>query len=304
MNTIKIAVLAAVAAISTSALAGWSFSAGYAWRQQADTSFKGGKTAQTAPGGVYDDGRANLGAIAADGYYDWDGGTFVGIPSRTVVGKDEYALALNRKEAVAAGGDEEGAHGLTLSAGYGFYETEAFELAAVLRFAGYWGLGNGGRGGYADYDDTYRFGGGLLVDEGVLPARDNYDRLDTYEGRSYRAGGPDGRIRLKSDLYQIGFGPKVTWHVFSCLDVYGGVEALCTFVNSELDAGGARADEVNCLWGVGGHVGFTGWVTENVGFFGQVGYEWIDEDDVSAKGVSAKTDYSSLVLSAGVQVRF
>lgn len=46
------------------------------------------------------------------------------------------------------------------------------------------------------------------------------------------------------------------------------------------------------------------WTTENIGFFGQVGYEWIDEDDVSVRGVRATTDYSSLVLSAGIQVRF
>ena len=38
--------------------------------------------------------------------------------------------------------------------------------------------------------------------------------------------------------------------------------------------------------------------------YGQVGYEWIDSTDVSTGGFKADVDYSSLVLSAGVQVRF
>ena len=34
------------------------------------------------------------------------------------------------------------------------------------------------------------------------------------------------------------------------------------------------------------------------------GYEWIDKDEVSVNGISAETDFSSLVLSAGLQFRF
>ena len=37
---------------------------------------------------------------------------------------------------------------------------------------------------------------------------------------------------------------------------------------------------------------------------GEGGYEWVDKSDVSTGGFKADIDYSSLVLSAGVQVRF
>ena len=302
MKTIKLSVFAVVSAVSVSAFADWNFNIGYAWRSQAETSFKGA-AAQTPAGGVYSDGHVNLGGTAADGYPDWDGGTIGSVQNRTVPTANDYVLILNRADSVAGGSDEDSAHGLTASVGYDLYEGEVISLAANLRFAGYWGIENSSAGGYAAYRDTYRFTG-LLSGIDPSPDRTNFDAPDAYVGREYLAGGPGGRVTLKSDLYQIGLGPKVTWHVLSCLDVYGGVEALCTFVNSELDAGGASTDEVNCLWGVGGHVGFTGWMTENIGFFGQVGYEWIDEDDVAVQGIRAETDYSSLVLSAGLQIRF
>ena len=282
---------------------GWSFNAGYAWRSQAETSFSGGAPAAA---GAY----AN-GSVSADGSV-WSG-TIDELPVRPggvdtgtkTAGVSDYALRVGRTESVVTGGGEDdSASGLSLSAGYDFYDVGPVSLGANLRFAGYWGIENGVRGGFCSYNDYYRFDN--VLGASPDPTLDSVNPNLADGRRDYLAGGALGGLRttLKSDLYQIGLGPKVTWHVLTCLDVYGGVEALCTFANSELDAGGASTDEVNCLWGVGGHVGFTGWMTENIGFFGQVGYEWIDEDDVSVQGVRAETDYSSLVLSAGVQVRF
>ena len=282
---------------------GWSLTVGYAWRSQADTSFRGGAPAAA---GAY----AN-GSVSADGS-EWSG-TIDELPVRSggidtgtkEAGVSDYALLVGRTESVVSGGgDDDFAHGLTASVGYDFLDVGPVSFGANLRFAGYWGIENGVRGGFCSYNDYYRFDN--VLGDAPDPENDNVNPSIADGRRDYLAGGDLGGMRttLKSDLYQIGLGPKVTWHVLSCLDVYGGVEALCTFANSELDAGGASTDEVNCLWGVGGHVGFTGWMTENVGLFGQVGYEWIDEDDVSVRGVRAETDYSSLVLSAGLQVRF
>lgn len=303
MNAIKIFGFAAAALVSASAFADFSFNAGYSWRTPMKTSFKGTTTEITPPGGIYNDGRITFGEMAEDGYPDWEGGTFGTAQNTTVPTGNDYTLILNRDESVASGSDEDSIHGFTAAMGYDFYEGEAISIGATLRFAGYWGLNNSTPGGYMVYNDTYRFTG-LLDGRDPQPDRMNFDEPDAYEGRDYIIGGPGGRVTLKSDLYQIGLGPKVTWHALSFLDVYGGVEALCCFVNSDLDAGGAAKSEVSNLWGVGGHLGLTGYVTENIGVFGQAGYEWIDEDEIRVKGISAKTDYSSLVLSAGLQFRF
>ena len=117
--------------------------------------------------------------------------------------------------------------------------------------------------------------------------------------------------RLRSDLYQIGLGPKVTWSPFvgwcdcmSWLDVYGGVEVLCNLARTEFDADGHSSSQTDCLLGFGGNVGLVGNITDWIGIYGQVGYEWVDKSNVSTGGFKADIDYSSLVLSAGVQVRF
>ncbi len=281
---------------------GWNLNVGYSWRAKAKTSFSGG--APAAPG------EYSTGSISADGK-TWSGEIdelpvrSSGIDTGTkTAGVADYALRINRSEGVvASGSDEDCAHGLTASIGYDFGDGPV-ALGLNLRFAGYWGVKNGTRGGYCEYNDYYRFDN--VLGDAPDPTRDSVNPNLADGRREYIAGGALGGMRteLKSDLYQIAFGPKVTWHVASWLDIYGGAEALCTFANSELSAGGAKTDEVNCLWGAGGYVGLTGWLAENVGIYGQVGYEWIDEDDVSVQGIRASTDYSSLVLSAGIQVRF
>lgn len=279
---------------------GWNLNVGYSWRAKAKTFFSGG--APAAPG-VYSDGSISTDGKTWSGTIDElsvrSGGTDTGTK---MAGVSDYALRINRSEGVvASGSDEDCAHGLTASIGYDFGDGPV-ALGLNLRFAGYWGIKNGTRGGYCEYNDYYRF-------DNVRGAAPNptYDSVNPNlaDGRrEYIAGGPGGRVTLKSDLYQIALGPKVTWHAASWLDIYGGAEVLCCFANERLDAGGAKTDEVNNLWGVGINAGLTGWLDENFGIFGQIGYEWIDEDDVSVKGIRAETDYSSLVLSAGVRVRF
>ncbi len=110
--------------------------------------------------------------------------------------------------------------------------------------------------------------------------------------------------RLESDLYQIAIGPRVTWHALSWLDVYGGVDVLVNFAAMDFKADGSSTSEVETLLGFGGCVGFDAYLTDWFGIYGQVGYEWIDDAEVSAGGIAGEADFSSLVVSAGVRFRF
>jgi len=117
--------------------------------------------------------------------------------------------------------------------------------------------------------------------------------------------------RLRSDLYQIGLAPKVTWALFagwcewmSWLDVYGGLEVLCNMTYTRFEADGSSSSSTDCLLGFGGNVGLVGNITDWLGIYGQIGYEWVDKSDVSNGDFKADIDYSSLVLSAGLQFRF
>jgi len=217
--------------------------------------------------------------------------------------------------------DEERPLGLNLQACYDVYQAETWSVALGLRFAGYWGMESSSRGYYdagtkltETWIDHYVFPEespdapfaphpqfATIVDNGSTLKS---SVLDTCGSRMVST-------RLRSDLYQIGFGPRVTWSPFagwcdcmSWLDVYGGVEVLCNIAYSRFDADGASSSSTDCLIGFGGNVGFVGNITDWLGIYGQVGYEWVDGTEVSTGGFDADIDYSSLVLSAGVQFRF
>ena len=117
-------------------------------------------------------------------------------------------------------------------------------------------------------------------------------------------GGAAVRSRLTADLYQIGLGPTVTWHALSWLDAYAGVAALCNIASLDFDAGSQSSSETQCRLGFAGEVGLVGYLTENLGIYGEVGYEWIDGFDTSVDGLSADVDFSSLMVSAGVVLAF
>ncbi len=301
----------AVAVVATcAALAdGWKVSAGPAWRARTKTSFSGGST---PPDGVY-----QTGSFSADGS-EWSGDIDElpvrsgGIDTGTKVSDvSDYALRVGRTESIAQGGaDDDERMGLSVSIDRAFAEAGPFSFSANLRFAGYWGMENGVRGGYCSYNDYYRFDS--VLGDSPDPVLDSVNP-DLADGRrDYLAGGAVDTMRtaLKSDLYQIGLGPRVSAEAFRwcrplCwIDVYAGAEALCNIIDNDFDVGGARMSDVNCRLGFGGYVGLTGNLVPHVSVFAQVGYEWVDEDTVSAHGIKAETDYSSLVLSAGLMFRF
>ena len=295
----------ALSAESENSYGRFHFGAGYAWRSNVKTDFSGvdGASARNygSKYGAYDD---NAMWKSDD---NWSGGK-IGTGRFTDPTTDPelpmYHVAMERSDSLGSGSDEEGMHGLNISAGYDFFDVGDFTFGCNLCFASYLGLGNSRPGGYARYRDYFGFSF-PYPDLGIEPVSgDDYTDVEQFYDREYLAGARVQTMKYKADLYQVGLGPKVTWHVLDCLDLYAEVDALFNFIDQELDAGAASTDECDFRIGVGGNVGFTGWVTENFGFYGQVGYEWIDDADIETHGCKADTDFSSLVISAGIQFRF
>lgn len=216
--------------------------------------------------------------------------------------------------------DEERPLGLNLQGCYDFLQGETWSVGLNLRFAGYWNMKSESRGYYNAgssltevWQDDYVFPDLAPIGTFAPDPADNIvaNGSTLISSTPLDYGSRPVSTRLRADLYQIGIGPKVTWSPFvgwcdwmDWLDVYGGVEILCNIAHSEFDADGASSSQTDCLLGFGGNVGFVGNITDWCGIYGQVGYEWIDKSDVSAGGFKADIDYSSLVLSAGLQFRF
>lgn len=80
--------------------------------------------------------------------------------------------------------------------------------------------------------------------------------------------------------------------------------ALCNIASLDFEAGASKASETKCGLGFAGEVGLAAYVTENVGLYAEVGYEWVDGFDAAADGIAADVDFSSLVVSAGLTYRF
>ena len=264
---------------------------------------------------------------------NWTGASLVADPNAGTGGIPDdgqlWSVSDTRTEVYGTAGanysvdasDVERPLGLNLQGCYDFLQGETWSVGLNLRFAGYWNMKSSSRGRYNAgstvtdvYRDDYIFPD--LAPDGIFatdPADSivkNGDPTLLSHNEDYR-GSRMVSTRLRSDLYQIGLGPKVTWSPFvgwcewmERLDVYGGVEVLCNLAHTEFDADGSSSSQTDCLLGFGGNVGLVGNITENIGIYGQVGYEWIDKSDVSTGGFKADIDYSSLVLSAGVQVRF
>jgi len=225
--------------------------------------------------------------------------------------------------------------GLDLQCGYEVWQGENLSVSLDLRFAGFWNMKSsaGGRvgGGFASEtiattttknwylycDDPYT---GSPADDlhGFSRVSDASD--PTYVDRSVsepattvieRSPARAVVTRFRGDLYQLGFGPRVDWKPFAgfCdgldwLGVYGGVEALCNLAYSRFEADGFSSSSTDCLLGFGGYLGLVGEITDWLAIYGRVGYEWVDDADISAGGFTADVDYSSLVVSAGLQFSF
>jgi len=308
----------------------WTLTIGPSWRSQVKLETRGRVAApETTP-------RETIPGKDMQNPANWNAGNTElrpnPYPASDVYHERLWGVASDRTEIYGVPGsdyvlrrsDEESPIGLNLQACYDALQGENWSLGVNARFAGYWNMKSTSSGFFhagGTYKQYYRDWslfdnatyGGTFADEvdpsvGDRPTiNGGSDMTDSYEDkRSHTVS-----TRLRGDLYQIGLGPKVTWSPFkgrceclSWLDLYAGVEALCNISHARLEAEGDSASETDCLLGFGGNAGFVGNITDWLGIFGQVGYEWIDKTDVQVNGFKGEIDYSSLVLSAGVQFRF
>lgn len=299
----------------------WLFSAGPAWRANAKSRITGAAMP------------VNVGASGV--HYDKDvsdrltWGTLVEKkdPSYGALDSDKlWAVEATRTETIAAAGsgrfgadtfDDDSPLGFNLAAGYDFYQGEVFSVGLNLRFAAFFDMKasassavDAGSIRTIVSKDYFLFENPPYPPTSVLPtSMPNADPYEPYreavsDTTALGAGSRYVNARLESDLYQIALGPRLTWHALGCLDVYGGVDAIINFATMDFKADGASASDVETLLGFGGCVGFNAYLTDGLGIYGQVGYEWVDDAEVSAGGIDGEADFSSLVVSAGIVVTF
>ena len=332
MKTNKTLILMATALCAASAAqaGGWRLSVGPAFRARMKTEMRGAPTVSDTASRTYTDRyrdmqNGNYAAYEGDvqARPDWadDGlGTFV------PVGAELYAISADYAETTVhydgSGSaidatDRPSSLGVKAKAGYDFFENETFSVGLDLRFAGYWNMRSSAAGRIAGSTETtatmrdwWYFEGGPYPADGAY-AHNDYatpTRHGSPETVSSAVGattaGRSVRSRICADLYQVGLGPTVTWHAFSWLDAYAGVAALANIAALDFEAGASKASETQCRFGLAGEVGLAAYVTENLGLYAEVGYEWVDNFDATAGGLSADVDFSSLVVSAGLAFRF
>ena len=311
--------LAAAVAAATAQAEGWRFSAGPAWRSRVEVKTSGSVSAPPD--------------VAAGSYttaYTYDMSDRVAVPdtsSGASPGDTLWSVGATRTETVRVPGacradfsdaDNSDALGFNLAASYDFFSGETLSFGLGLRLAAFFGM-EASSSRFLDTGSTrtvVTFGRSLLetpfppTPPAAPPPPADRDSLfipgssapsvTTVPG----AGSRRVRTRYRADLWQLGVGPNVTWHALSWLDAYAGAEAILNLVAADFDANRASDSRTDCRLGFGGHVGLEAKLTDNLGLYGQVGYEWVDASDVSAGGLRAEADFSSLVVSAGVCFRF
>jgi hypothetical protein len=262
------------------------------------------------------------------GKTSWGIGDVTTVPdtdSTAPAGSTLYAAESVRTETIVSPGsgsgridasDEDSPLGFKMGIGYDFYDDGHFSVGLDFKFAASWdmesqvsGSAGGGTVRVKKDKDYFLFENGPYPNDTdfsySLPNADPY--LPYREAISDTTTAlPSSAIRamVTSDLYQLGIGPRFGWHVCNWLDAYAGVSALCNVAAVDFDVNGRGESAVECRFGVGADIGLAAWLTENIGFYAEVGYEWIDGPTVRNGGMSAEMDYSSLITSAGVVVKF
>lgn len=206
--------------------------------------------------------------------------------------------------------------GLKAAVGYDFYSSEKFAVGLNLKFAAFWnmrssasGMAGGGSVRTQSETDYYLYEDGPYPDDADFsfsqPSATPYAPYhQSSSGDVIQYPMQSVHARIRSDLYQIGLGPKATWHALDWLDAYVGVEALCNIASLDFDCNGSNSSETLCRIGFGGNAGLAAYLTDCLGVYAEVGYEWIDKTDTSVGGAHAEVDFSSLVISVGLMTSF
>ena len=287
-------VLMTIGMVSLGALAEaapWQFTVGPAWRARVKGSVSG--TTQSTYDKPDPSTKTSFDAGDVEVVQDPDYPTD---PAMT-----KYAYTRTQSTTVTGGSDTDSPLGFRATLSRDVFAAGDFTFGLAATFAAYWRMESSVSGLTLRRKDIYYFSGGPIPPAPVTPPF----LPDAVPSSETLPGLPVGKAaRLRSDLYQIGLGPQTTWHVCGWLDAYGRVQALCNLAHVDFDAGAASASDTKCLFGVGGTVGLSAFLTENVGLFAEVGYEWIDKGDMGLGQTGAELDFSSFVVSAGVVYSF
>ena len=301
----------------------WRLTVGPAWRSRVKASISG---------------TAQVDAVSASHTVTYDkdiaGKTSWGIGDVTTVpdtdptapaGSTLYAAESVRTERTVSPGDasgrmdaadEDSPLGFKMGVGYDFYDDGRFSVGIDLKFAAFWdmesavsGSAGGGTVRVKTDKDYFLFENGPYPNDTdfsySLPNADPYlPYRETISDTTAALPSKSIRAMVTSDLYQLGVGPRFGWHVCNWLDAYAGVSMLCNIASVDFDVNGRGESATECRFGAGADMGLAAWLTENVGLYAEVGYEWIEEPTVKNGGMSARMDYSSLIVSAGAIVRF
>lgn len=321
----KFVVCVAVIAFASGAFGAWELTVGPAWRSRAKSRISGSVSVVPVAASStvsYDQNIATHGA--------WTGAE----PNLvTVVDPSPFALpgdtlwaatAIRTETTVTPGGafaklgctDHDSPMGIKSSVGINVMEIGPVSISLNMRLAAYWRMQSsvsGASGGGTIRTDT--FNDYYLFSSGPYPPGTSFafSFPDTAPYLPYRT--PTGstitafpansvRARMKSDLYQIGFGPKASVCVIDWLEVYASVEVLCNLVHEDFDVNGISNSSTTCRLGFGAEAGAVIWLIDGIGLYAEAGYEWIDEANVKIGNAKALADFSSLVMSAGLRVEF
>ena len=292
---------------------GFNFSVGPAWRSRVKMETRSTSVTPTSNDGslVYDHDPVRDGWTAGD----------VSEEPLSVPGSDIQYWGVSGYYTETAttpqGGSEttDSPLGLKMKLGYDVVDFGNVTLGLGLRFAGYWDMRSTFAGSSRRITDWWLLTGGPYPDDDEATRRDftysqlrpqDPDCLPDESNREYGEWGGSGvRGRLRADLYQIGIGPTLSWHALSWLDAYASVAALCNIAKLDLDSdSGEHTSRTAARLGFGADVGLAAYLTENIGIYAEVGYEWVDNFDASVDTLTADVDFSSLVVSAGVVFKF
>jgi hypothetical protein len=301
----------------------WRLTVGPAWRSRTKAAISG---------------NAKVDAVSASHTVTYDkdiaGKTSWGIGDVTTVldtdptapaGSTLYAAESIRTERIVSpgsasgrldGSDDDSPLGLKIGVGYDFYDDGCFSIGVDFKLAAFWDMesqvstsAGGGTVRVKTDKDYFLFENGPIPGEtdftDFLPSKDPYlDYRKPISDTTTILPSSAIRAMVTSDLYQFGVGPRFGWHVCNWLDAYAGVSALCNIAAVDLEVNGRGESAVECRFGAGADVGLAVRLSENIGLYAEVGYEWIDESTVRNGGMSAELDYSSLIVSTGLMVRF
>lgn len=316
-------VAALSAAVSASAFGGWELSIGPAWRSTAKSRVSG--SAQVTPPAAsftatYDKVLPTLGWTGAE--------PEIVTVTDPVSLLPTYAATATRTETAVTPGlavgsldasDSDDSMGLKADATWNVYEEGAFSAGVNFCFSAYWGMRStvrgsaGGSTTVSTYTDYFLFSSGPypptapgsplwpifpLDATPSLPLRTPLDVTTTPHPASAI------RARITGDLYQLGVGPRVSYRAIDWLEAYAGAEVLCNIAHTDFAVNGASDASTSCRLGAGGEVGAVAWITDSFGLYAEAGYEWVDETSARNGGMKAGTDFSSLVVGAGLMFGF